>query len=166
MQDATTDPEQGRLYETMLFQRSQVFKRIDELADEMVSEYKGKNPLFVCLLRGGAPFASLLMFSITQKDPYFHPELDYMTIRSYGDKLTAQAPGLVMNISPHTQPVNRPAVLLDDVLDTGETAIFAAEQLQKQGSKSIDLCVLVKKQKKQSVLMANFFMALKHQPTG
>lgn len=137
------------LYKSILYTESQVATRITEMAETIIDTYVSHNPLFVCLLRGGAPFASRLMFAITKKDPHFYPELDYMTVRTYGNTLTPKEPQLIMGLSPHTQPKDRPAIILDDVLDTGETADFVAKQLRLKGATSVDLCVLVKKQKKQ-----------------
>ncbi len=148
-------PSQSDLYGRMLYQRDDVSARIDEIAKTIINNYHDKNPLFVCLLRGGAPFSALLMFAITTQDPHFHPEIDYMTVRSYGNKRINHEPGIVMNLSPHTKPEGRPALIIDDVLDTGETAVFTAEQLLLQGASQVDLCVLVKKQKKQPDFKGN-----------
>jgi hypoxanthine-guanine phosphoribosyltransferase len=52
-----------------------------------------------------------------------------------------------MRLSPHTILKGRPVIILDDVLDTGETAVFTAKQLRSLGATDIDLCVLIKKQK-------------------
>lgn len=151
MQQKSTRPGGQQLYTSVLFQNEKVLKRIESLAANIIKEYKDQNPLFVCLLRGGAPFAALLMFSITRLDPYFHPELDYMTIRTYGDKRRAKPPELIMNLSPHTKPKSRPVLILDDVLDTGETAEFTAKHLLEQGAAKVDLWVLVQKQKERPV---------------
>lgn len=144
------------LYRRILFDEQQVQARIDELASNLIVTYEGKNPLFVCLLRGGAPFAARLMFAIARLDPYFHPELDYMTVRSYGNARTAQAPKIIMNLSPHTDPKNRPAIILDDVYDTGETALCTSQELLKRGATSVSACVLVKKQKLQAPFPGSF----------
>jgi hypoxanthine phosphoribosyltransferase len=140
---------QDNLYSTMLFSNEQVARRINELAEEIVKRYTHKNPLFVCLLRGGAPFSALLMFAIVKLNPNFHPEMDYMTVRCYGDKRVSNQPSIVMRLSPHTNPRERPSIILDDVLDTGETAVFTAKNLIELGATEVDLCVLVKKHKEQ-----------------
>lgn len=150
------ESENSDLYRSVLFDDSKLQLRIDEIAGELVEAYKSTRPLFVCLLRGGAPFAARLMFAITQLDPYFHPELDYMTVRSYGDSRTARKPEIIMNLSPHTNPTGRPAVILDDVYDTGVTAIFTANELKNRGATEVSTYVLIKKHKIQAEFPGKF----------
>lgn len=134
------------LYKQLVADTEAVEKRVDELASQVIGRYKGTNPLFVCLLRGGAPFASKLMFSISRQDPHFYPEMDYMTIKTYGDERTNQPPELVMDLSPSTSAEGRQVILLDDVLDKGITAEFARETLMgKHGAAAVDCVVLIQK---------------------
>jgi len=136
-------------YKQLLADAAAVNARIDELAAEVIKRYKGTHPLFVCLLRGGAPFASKLMFSVTRQDPTFYPELDYMTIRTYGDGRTDKPTELIMDLSPGTNAAGRQVVLLDDVLDKGLTAEFAQQVLtEKHGALGVDCVVLIQKNHK------------------
>ena len=137
-------------YKSLLVDNTALQLKIDELADKVIERYQGKNPLFVCLLRGGAPFASLLMFAIAAKNPNFHPEMDYMTIRAYGDKRVDNPVELIMDLSPSSNPHHRHIVLLDDVLDKGVTAEFARDHLLNKGATAVDLVVLIQKQKERS----------------
>lgn len=143
---------QEAMHGAILFPLAVIVRRIDELAAILLERYEGQRPLFVCLLRGGVPFATRLMFSIARQNPQFHPELDYMTVASYGDRRTAGQAQLVMDLSPRTKPDGRPVIVLDDVLDSGETAVFTMQHLQQQGATSVALCVLVQKRKPQRPL--------------
>ena len=149
MEPPNTESVERKLYEKILYTEDEVTERISELAGKVIRQYQGRNPLFVCLLRGGMPFSARLMSAIAAQDPYFHPELDYMTVRTYGSGQTAKDPEIVMDLGPHTEPTGRPVVLLDDVFDTGATAVFVAEKLRERGVASVDLCVLVRKEKEQ-----------------
>jgi len=113
------DHNQPQLFKRLIADAGAVANRIDQLGAELTHHYSGKRPLFICLLRGGAPFATQLMFAITRLDPAFHPELDYMTITTYGDKRTGGDPRIVMDQAPKTEPEGRSVVILDDVLDMG-----------------------------------------------
>lgn len=140
--------QKSPLYKQLIADEAAVDARIEELAAEVVKRYQGRQPLFVCLLRGGAPFASKLMFAISRQDPRFHPEMDYMTIRAYGDERTDKPAELVMDISPSTMTANRHIILLDDVLDKGITAEFAAQHLKaNKGAVEVELIALLQKQR-------------------
>lgn len=141
----TKNMSQPVLFKSILANEQEVMSRIDQMADTLIDTYRGQNPLFVCLLRGGAPFAAMLMFAIAKRDPYFQPELDYMTIRTYADERTAKQPVIVTDLSPSTSVNGRPVVILDDTLDTGVTAAFTASHLKEQGATSTALAVLVQK---------------------
>ncbi len=132
-------------YSKLLQSDEDVNKRISEIAKTIISKYSGQNPLFVCLLRGGAPFAGKLMFEIVSQDTSFNPELDYITLRTYADKRHSKTPELVMGLSPRTVVEGRPVILLDDVLDHGYTAAFASSYVVELGASRADLVVLVQK---------------------
>jgi hypoxanthine phosphoribosyltransferase len=130
---------------TVFATEQQVTARVEEMAGEIINDYTGKNPLFVALLRGAAPFASQLMFSIARQAPDFHPELDYMMVSTYGSSHEAGEPEIVTGLSPKTVVSGRPVVILDDVLDKGITAHFVAALLRSLGAADVRLAVLANK---------------------
>ncbi len=117
---------------------------IDKMADRLVADYPN-SPLFVALLRGGAPFASKLMFAIARQAPNYHPELDYMVVSTYGQDRTANQPVVITDLAPTTDPSDRDIIILDDVIDRGVTSDFVHELLAAKGAKSVKLAVLVDK---------------------
>lgn len=123
----------------------QVTARIDELADEIIRDFRGEKPLFIALLRGAAPFAAQLMFAIARKAPDFHPEIDYMMVSTYGSGQKAGEPSIVTDVAPTTTVSGRQVIILDDVLDKGITAHFVAGHLQARGAKDVQLAVLANK---------------------
>lgn len=123
----------------------EIERKISDIAREIIETYPNEKPLFVCLLRGGAPFATKLMFEITKQAPEFYPELDYMVISAYGSERHARKPKIVTDLSPKTLLEGRDVVLLDDVLDTGTTARFAHNHLMQKGANSVRLAVLIQK---------------------
>ncbi len=129
-----------------LYDRTTVTQRIGELASTIIDRHEDTNPLFVALPRGAMPFASQLMFSITDQAPEFHPELDIMITSRNHDKFEAQqAPEIVTSLAPSTRVFDRPVVLIDDVLDLGKTPEAMREYLMSLGARSVELAVLVQK---------------------
>ena len=127
---------------------NQVDIRISELANEIIHDYSGQRPLFVALLRGAAPFASKLMFSIARQAPDFHPEMDYMVVSTYGSGHEAGEPRIIGDLSPSTVIKGRTVIMLDDVLDKGITAHFVAAHLLANGASQVRLAVLANKRTK------------------
>lgn len=130
----------------------EVQKALTEMAGVLINDFADRSPLFVCLLRGAAPFAMQLMMEMTRQAPDFHPELDYMTVKTYGNERTASQPQIIMDLDPKTALAGRPVIVLDDVLDSGVTAQFVAEVLQQRGASETSTAVLVEKNIKRSAL--------------
>lgn len=129
----------------ILINEKQANEVIDRMAAEISRDLADEKPLFVALLRGAAPFASKLMFSIQRQNPEFHPELDYMMVSTYGDSQNAGEPHVVTDLAPDTLVHGRTVVILDDVLDKGVTANFVKAHLETRGAKSVKLAVLANK---------------------
>lgn len=129
-----------------LYDRETVTQRIGQIANTIIERHRDDNPLFVALPRGAMPFASQLMFSITDQAPDFHPELDVMiTARNHNVFDAGQTPEIVTSLTPTTRVLDRPIVLIDDVLDLGKTPEAVREHLRSLGARSIELAVLVQK---------------------
>ena len=65
-------------------------KRVVELAEELSKEYKGKNPLMICILKGAVVFMSDLI-----KYMDIDLEIDFMSVSSYGSETVSS--GVVKN---------------------------------------------------------------------
>ena len=130
---------------SQLFTQQAINTRINELTADILADYPKNSPLFIALLRGANPFASKLMFAIVHRAPNYNPELDYMTISTYGNDHTAKTPVIVTDLAPTTSIVNREVIIIDDVIDLGVTSQFVTELLLARGAKSVKLAVLASK---------------------
>lgn len=129
-----------------LYDRTAVAQRIGELASTIIDRHGDDNPLFVALPRGAMPFASQLMFSITDQAPDFHPELDFLiTSRNHNVFDAGQTPEVVTSLTPTTRVIDRPVILIDDVLDLGKTPEAVRKHLGELSARSVELAVLVQK---------------------
>ena len=128
----------------ILYTSDQVDTQLAQMASDITTAHP-QTPVFVALLRGAAPFTSKLMFEIARQNPSYHPELDYMTVSTYGQDHHAKTPQIVTDISPSTDISGRDVIVLDDVLDTGVTAKFVQEHLRQMGAKNVQVAVLVNK---------------------
>lgn len=125
--------------------KEQVAKQIQIIASQILEDFPNQTPLFVALLRGAAPFSSRLMTEIVTQSKDYHPEIDYMMVRTYGDSHEAGEPEIVTDIAPSTVVEGRTVVIIDDVLDKGITADFVAKHFRSRHAASIKLAVLCDK---------------------
>ena len=130
----------------LLHDSKEIQRHIGRMAREITVQYDGELLLCVALLRGGAPFASRLMTEIARQAPDFHPELDYMMTSRYPSGTNpAGETQIVMDILPTTEVKNRTVIILDDVLDMGETAKTVRDHMLDLGARYVALAVLVEK---------------------
>jgi hypoxanthine phosphoribosyltransferase len=129
----------------LLATSEQIDTAISDMAKTIITDFNGSQPLFVALLRGAAPFASKLLFTIAKEAPDMHPELDYMTVSTYGVGRQAGTPHIAMDLAPDTEVKGRTVIILDDVLDKGVTSSFVTHYLLDKGAADIKLAVLVEK---------------------
>lgn len=128
-----------------LYSASQTNTAISDMAHHIIALHGTSRPLFIALLRGAAPFTAKLMFEIARQAPDMHPELDYMTVKTYGAGRTPGEPQIIMDISPDTEVKGRTVIVLDDVLDQGVTSSFVAQIMKERGATTTLLAVLVEK---------------------
>ena len=141
---------------TKLADADEVNRIIKDMATTIISDFEA-TPLFVSLLRGANQFTSKLMFEIAKQNPAYHPEVDYMTVSTYGSGHHAGSPRIVTDLSPSTDVLAPPIVILDDVLDKGITADFVARHLENRGATVIKLAVLCEKRaERQTGIVADY----------
>lgn len=114
--------------------------RIKEMANELVKEIRqSKKELYiVSILKGSVIFAADLIRNIN-----FDVNLDFLSVSSY----VGRKPGKKLRINLEPEDVEgKDIVLLEDILDTGNTLNFVKEYfLKKKKARSVKICALLDK---------------------
>jgi hypoxanthine phosphoribosyltransferase len=143
-----TDQKNPVLYKELLYSADQVNTRIKEIADEIIKQYDSKNTVFVSLLNGAQPFSSKLMQFIQLQDPHYHPNVQSMIVSRYGPNREPGELQLITDVPPAYRNLKgKVIVLLDDLIDAGDTLDYAKAHLMKYGAERVDNVVLVRKMK-------------------
>ena len=139
MPAATPPPEHLRQeVQNVLIGETEIAGRVRELAAEIERDYAGKDLLMVALLTGTVPFLADLMRHIT-----LPLRLDFIGVSSYGD---GTAPGeLVFTKDLRLEARDRDVLLVDDILDTGQTLHAVLGKLIDLQPRSLKTCVLLEK---------------------
>jgi hypoxanthine phosphoribosyltransferase len=110
--------------------------RISELARRISVDFADKNPFFVVVLNGGFLFAADIFRNISSPC-----EIGFIRVASYaGIHSTGQIKsilGLENDIS------GRHVILLEDIVDSGETAVFLMEQIRAKNPASVRFATLL-----------------------
>ena len=102
---------------------------VRRVAGEITATLSDSNPLVLCVMSGGVPFAGHLM---TQLD--FRLEFDYMHVTRYGQDTLGGA--LSWRSAPWTQVKGRTVLVLDDILDEGLTLAAIVTRMKELGAKA------------------------------
>lgn len=128
-------PEQPEV----LFSREDIAKKVAELAGTISSNYQGKRPLVVGILKGSFIFLADLIRMMT-----IPVEVDFVILSSYGSG--TESTGKVKVICGLEQSIEgRDVIIVEDIVDSGITLNHFLDDLQKQNPASLKLCVLVDK---------------------
>lgn len=146
MSERFADLAGGHNGQEILIYDDQVMARIQEMAAELLPEYRNTDVLFVFLLLGGVSFTKELMHAFARLDPDFHADVDCLDIATYNEQNEAGQSVVTRELAASTRVAGRRVAVLDDILDTGLTAVAARDYLLGLGAESVDHIVLVQKQ--------------------
>lgn len=123
----------------VLISEEEISKRIFEIAGRINADYKGKDLILICVLKGGVMFmcdlAKRLDLSV---------RLDFMSVSSYGAETTSS--GVVKIIKDLDDSIaGKDVLVVEDIIDSGNTLSYLLDILEKRGPKSIKLCTLLDK---------------------
>jgi len=114
--------------------------RIKELAADINHDYQGRDLLLICILRGGIVFLVDLMRHITV--PH---QLDFMAVSSYGTGTRRSGGSVRLSLDLKTDIRGRNVLLVEDIVDSGNTIAYVLEFLQTRQPGSLKVCTLLDK---------------------
>lgn len=110
-----------------------------ELAAEITRDYAGRKILCVGLLSGCFVFLSDLLRHVLT--PY---EVDFMVVSSYGHG-TESTGSVKLKKDMSIDPKGRDVLIIEDLIDTGNTLAWIVSHLKTKGCASVRLCTLLDK---------------------
>jgi hypoxanthine phosphoribosyltransferase len=116
----------------------QIEKAVQEIADRMNVELKGKNPLFIVVLNGAFMFASDLFKKIN-----IECELSFVKMSSYVGTQTTSTVRELIGLDRVLK--GRTVVVVEDIIDTGITMAHTIPLLQKLEAKEVKIATLLYK---------------------
>ena len=116
----------------------EIHQRIVAMGNQIDTDYEGKRPLFIAILNGSFMFASDLFKSIT-----IEAEICFIKLASY--KGTTSTGNLITSIGLDEPLVNRHVVIIEDIVDTGNTLHQFLPQIRQQQPASLKIAALLHK---------------------
>ena len=117
---------------------AEIQERIESLAAQINTDYEGKRPLFIAILNGSFMFASDLFKEIS-----IDAEICFIKLASY--KGTRSTGNVITSIGLDEPLLNRHVVIIEDIVDTGNTLNKFLPQLYNQQPASLKIAALLHK---------------------
>jgi hypoxanthine phosphoribosyltransferase len=129
----------------MLIPEDRIQKRVTEMAVQIAADYAGKRPTIVGVLTGSLMFLADLVRRLDMP-----LRIAFIQASSYRGETTS--PG-ELRVEPNLLPdvKGHHVLLLDDILDTGQTLSYLVGHLHSVGAESVRVAVLLRKLGRQRV---------------
>ncbi|MCB5252782.1 MAG: hypoxanthine phosphoribosyltransferase [Candidatus Cloacimonetes bacterium] len=123
----------------VLFDERRIQTRIREIGQEINSDYEGKVPVVIGVLKGGFVFLSDLIRAIT-----IPLEIDFLAISSYG--VGTSSSGVVkIRKDIDIELADRDVIIVEDIVDSGLSLQYIKDYIWKHKPASLRTCVLLDK---------------------
>ena len=123
----------------VLITQDEIHARIQELGDRLYERFHDKNPMFVGVLNGCFIFMADLVRATQLKS-----ELEFIGVSSY--KNATKSSGVVQITRDLQRDISgRDIIIVEDILDSGNTLAFLKNYLMTKGAASITIATLLDK---------------------
>lgn len=129
----------------ILLSKEEIEAKVKELGRVLTNEYKDKNPLVICVLKGAAPF---MMDLVREMDIAL--EMDFMDVSSYGNSTISSGEVKILK-DLNTTVAGRDVLLVEDIIDSGLTLNYLANLFHHRQARSVKIVTLLDKPERRKV---------------
>lgn len=125
--------------ERTLISEDEIKTKCKELGRQLTTEYKGKFPLAVGVLKGAMPFmADVLRHTET------YLEMDFMDVSSYGSGMRSSGEVKIVK-DLDTKVEGRDLLIIEDIIDSGLTLSYLVDLFKYRRANSVKIVTLLDK---------------------
>jgi hypoxanthine phosphoribosyltransferase len=128
-----------------LISREEIESTVKRLAADIRKDYHDKNPLAVGVLKGSFIFLADLVRTLD-----FNHEVEFVRLSSYGSGTTSTGQ-ITMIHDLHVSIEGRHVLVVEDIVDTGNSIAFLMNYLSEKQPASLKLCALMDKPSRRQV---------------
>ena len=116
----------------------QIERAIETVSQQIEADLAHKNPLVLVVMKGGLMFGARLLMRLR-----FALEMDYIHVTRYGMETSGNE--LLWKVLPQHPLEGRHVLVVDDILDEGQTLYKIMESCRSQKAATVQCAVLVDK---------------------
>ncbi len=129
-----------------LIPKDVLISRIETLANEVNKDYEGKNPIFIGILNGSFMFLAELFKNLS-----IQCEVSFIKVKSYEEMSSTGHVKELIGLSENIE--NRHVVIVEDIVDTGNTLKAVLPVFLKKKPASLKLLTLLHKEEATQVTL-------------
>ena len=123
----------------VLYSEEQIRTRVREMGDALYEQFKDRNPLFLGVLKGSFIFMADIVRACQIKS-----DIEFIAVSSYQNGTSSS--GVVQITHDLQQDITgREIVVIEDILDSGNTLYFLKNYFLTKGAKSVTVVTLLDK---------------------
>ena len=124
--------------EYVMIDEERLMKRVVELAKQLENDFREKDPLMICVLKG-----STMFFADLARNMDIPLRFDFMAVSSYGAGTTSGR--LKMKKDLDSSVEGRHVIIVEDIMDSGNTLFYLKGLLSERNAASVSICTLLDK---------------------
>ncbi|MFB3885158.1 MAG: hypoxanthine phosphoribosyltransferase [Thermodesulfobacteriota bacterium] len=129
----------------LLISREQIASIVKDLADRISKDYRGKELVLVCILKGAFMFLSDLIRQLQ-----LPVQVDFARLASYGAG-TKTSGRIEITKDIETSIEGKDVLIIEDIIDSGRTLQFLRDRLTLSNPRSVKICALLDKKARREV---------------
>ncbi|NWF91329.1 MAG: hypoxanthine phosphoribosyltransferase [Syntrophaceae bacterium] len=128
-----------------LVSREEIDSIVKNLADRISEDYRGRDLILVCILKGAFIFLSDLVRHLR-----IPVQIDFVRLASYGTGMKTS--GTIEITKDIEMPIEgKDLLIIEDIIDSGRTLQFLRDRLTLSNPNSVKICALLDKKSRREV---------------
>lgn len=128
-----------------LISENEIDKKIRQIGEQISSDYRGEEIVLVIVLKGASFFGCELAKRISSP-----LKMDFMATGSYGSGTVSNG-NVKIKKEMDMDPEGKNIIIVEDIVDSGNTLTFLVEYFKEKNVKSIKTCALLDKPDRREV---------------
>lgn len=126
----------------LLYSKEVIAERVKDLADTISRDLEGQDVVLIGVLKGAFIFLADLVRHLG-----IPHTIDFVRLASYGSGSVSSGE-IIVSKDVETDIEGKTVVIVEDIVDTGESMAFLRERLEGRNPASVKMCVLIDKQER------------------
>lgn len=140
-----TDSVLEKDVDEILISEQQLHRRVKQIADQLMEDYRGKDLVMIGILNGAVVFYIDLLMEMDMP-----VEMNFMAVSSYGNS-TVSSGRVRIEYDLEADIEGKHVLIVEDIVDSGKTMESLIDLLQTRKPASIKICTLLDKEERREV---------------